>query len=206
MKKLVTRYYYGLTDFVHSQLFDYTAGIFSFVGWVLTESEISDKPLSTFTSMDGSHTKAGTMFRDYLIPEFMDSFIMYIDVESNPWEEPVEPTEEELYEAAGPLFAKIYRWALESCEKYELLISEYESAKTKLMDKLSSDSLTLFNDTPQAGGDFTTDNYVTNATKVTSSTEVATPIERLREIQQKIRNLYADWADEFSKYVIYSAE
>lgn len=33
-----------------------------------------------------------------------------------------------------------------------------------------------------------------------------TPIERLNEIENKLRNLYADWANEFSKFVLHSAE
>lgn len=118
--------------------------------------------------------------------------------------------------------------------------------------------LDLHNDTPQSGGDFTTDPYVTDARKTTdtfnetntqdtttttngsdsttnesettttvsgtnsstnsgtsnstsetsaSSTvgsDVTTPIERLNEVRQKLHNLYADWADEFSRFVIYA--
>lgn len=40
----------------------------------------------------------------------------------------------------------------------------------------------------------------------TVSNDVDTPIERFREIQEKLRNLYADWANEFSKFVLQSAE
>lgn len=36
--------------------------------------------------------------------------------------------------------------------------------------------------------------------------DVTTPIERFREVQEKLRNLYAEWADGFSRFVIYSAE
>lgn len=104
--------------------------------------------------------------------------------------------------------------------------------------------LTLRNDTPQTGGDFTTDPFVSEASKknisstneqldvesssnsssasdsslnsnsnssrATSSlestvaTDLNTPIERLNEVRQKLRNLYADWASEFSQFVIYA--
>lgn len=40
----------------------------------------------------------------------------------------------------------------------------------------------------------------------TVSNDFDTPIERFREIQEKLRNLYADWANEFSKFVLQSAE
>lgn len=104
--------------------------------------------------------------------------------------------------------------------------------------------LTLRNDTPQTGGDFTTDPYVTEASKKNTSstneqldvesssnensasdsssssnsnssratsssestvaTDLNTPIERLNEVRQKLHNLYADWANEFSQFVIYA--
>ena len=85
-------------------------------------------------------------------------------------------------------------------------------------------SLNLRNDTPQEGGDFTADPYVNEATKHSGSstntnainnsmsststvaTDLNTPIERLNEIREKLHNLYADWADEFARFVIYSAE
>ena len=116
----------------------------------------------------------------------------------------------------------------------------------------------LHNDTPQSGGDFLTDPYVSDARKTTdtfnetnadntttttngsdssttnskttttvsgtnsstnsgtsSSTsessalstvgsDVTTPIERLNEVRQKLRNLYADWAAEFAQFAIYA--
>ena len=116
----------------------------------------------------------------------------------------------------------------------------------------------LHNDTPQSGGDFLTDPYVSDARKTTdtfnetnadnsttttngsdsstnktettttvsgtnsstnsgtsSSTsqssasttvgsDVTTPIERLNEVREKLHNLYADWAEEFAKFVIYA--
>ena len=40
----------------------------------------------------------------------------------------------------------------------------------------------------------------------TVATDLNTPIERLNEIREKLHNLYADWADEFARFVIYSAE
>lgn len=36
--------------------------------------------------------------------------------------------------------------------------------------------------------------------------DVETPIERFNEVLQKLRNLYADWANEFARFVIQSAE
>lgn len=38
------------------------------------------------------------------------------------------------------------------------------------------------------------------------ASDVDTPIERFNEVRQKLRSLYADWADEFARFVIQSAE
>lgn len=194
MKTLVTRYYYKIGDLLgpNSKVFDYDKGPYEFVGSILRSASVTDKTLATFTALDTANPKAVTMFQKYLIPEFGDSFIFYIDVESGIWEQPQEPDSSDIIEKGSEVCVKIYRWLLESCERYNVLITEFEAVKSSLMNKLSSDSLTLFNDTPQAGGDYSTDPYVTNATKVTTNTEVATPIERLREIQSKISNLYAN--------------
>ena len=100
----------------------------------------------------------------------------------------------------------------------------------------SGESTKKTNDTPQEAGDFTGDAYVnmaehvesenllngsdsneqsssaeglaqaSNEQQTVSGTDVTTPIERLKEIQNKLDNLYADWADEFARFVIYSAE
>ena len=44
----------------------------------------------------------------------------------------------------------------------------------------------------------------TNSQSSVVGSDVTTPIERLNEIRQKLHNLYADWADEFSRFVIYA--
>lgn len=72
------------------------------------------------------------------------------------------------------------------------------------------------NDTPQNGGNYLDDPHVNNAShnegtsqlisNSVTATDLNTPIERLNEIRQKLHNLYADWADEFARFVIYSAE
>lgn len=90
--------------------------------------------------------------------------------------------------------------------------------------KTNDQSVELRNDTPQEGGSFLSDPYVNEASQRTSSgknssstegasttnsttaSDLTTPIERLEEIRQKLHNLYADWAEEFSRFVIYSVD
>ena len=89
----------------------------------------------------------------------------------------------------------------ETAPRYKTLLNLYDSQKTKLLDKLSStnNGLAKFNDTPQGTGDFSDDTHTTNITKTTSTTEteVKTPIERLKEIQDSYSDLIARWSAEF---------
>ena len=94
------------------------------------------------------------------------------------------------------------RWLDDSTERYTTLIANLTAIRADLLKQLGSENLVLFNDTPQNGGDFVTDNHVTNATKTTSKADVATPIARLKEVEEKLRNYYTDWADEFNRFVI----
>lgn len=64
-------------------------------------------------------------------------------------------------------------------------------------------------------GNTTTNNLTNTATSknegeaaesTTVNNDVETPIERFNEVQQKLRNLYADWANEFSYFVLQCAE
>ena len=62
----------------------------------------------------------------------------------------------------------------------------------------------------------TTNNNLANSTNSTDTGTTSnsdsvyddrdTPIERLNEIENKLRNFYADWANEFSKFILHSAE
>lgn len=238
--------------------------------------------LSSYHLLDDTESKK--MFTSYLWPEFCDSTVLYMDSVTSPWEEPEEPSYEEIYETLQKELTRWARWYKDSCERYSVLIDAYKSIEDKLLSRVATvtessginseisegentnsssssgsnnatsrksnnqtsgqNELTLRNDTPQTGGDFTTDPYVSEASKknisstneqldvesssnsnestdsssssnsnssrATSSlestvaTDLNTPIERLNEVRQKLRNLYADWASEFSQFVIYA--
>lgn len=83
--------------------------------------------------------------------------------------------------------------------KYTKLISLYDAEKDNLMNNISSTNVARFNDTPQNGGDYSSDTYTTNITKQEQSTEGATKITRLEEIRQGYDDLYVAWANEFNK-------
>lgn len=195
---------------------------------------------NSVSSLDDTESKK--MFTSYLWPEFRNSIVLYVDSVTPPWEEPAEPEYDEIYEALQEEITRWARWYKDSYERYSVLIGNYKNIENTLLSRVTTvtstegeseqgsvynaedSSLNLRNDTPQNGGDFTTDPYVSEANKhtgtnsntntinnsITSTSTVATdlntPIERLNEIREKLHNLYADWANEFARFVIYSAE
>lgn len=196
------------------------------------------------------------MWAEYLWPEFKEATILYVDQLVNPWElnDQVPPTRDEVWKVLKPLLPRYVRWLQDSSARYETLITAYQSIAANLLAKVETvstgsdngssygstqvsgsnthgsdtNSLELHNDTPQSGGDFTTDPYVSDATKrsgselttdnssnhtsssisnessssTTVSSDMETPIERLNELRKKLHNLWADWADEFERFVI----
>lgn len=143
-----------------------------------------------------------TLFRDYIWPRFYNEAFFYVDVQHGSWEQPEEPDSDQQAPEKYKKLGCIYSWLIESQERFNTLISCYENSKAKLMDQLSSKSTTLFNDTPQSGGDVTTSSYITNATTATTAADVGTPMARLKEIQDNLNNLYNSWANEFRKFII----
>lgn len=143
------------------------------------------------------------LLNEYIWPEFYEEVIEVETVKVPDWAnvEDIELSNETRLRTSG----KFYVWINQTYLKYSKLITLYESQEDDLLKQLESSSKTLFNDTPQAAGDFTTDPYITNATQVSTSTDTATPMARLKEIQDNIVNFYKKWADEFEKFIIYSA-
>lgn len=91
-------------------------------------------------------------------------------------------------------------------ERYVTILNEYASAKTHLMDNVTSNTLSKrkYNDTPQnsnASDPYEGDDYISNFTSfdTTNSTEFATKMARLREIQEGYDNIMAEWVEEFRR-------
>ena len=149
--------------------------------------------------------KVFRLLNEYIWPEFYEEVVEVETIEVPDWanveDQDIQLSDETRLRTGG----KFYVWLHQTYPKYKKLIDLYESQENDLLKQLESSSKTLFNDTPQAGGDFTTDPYVTNATQVNTSTDTATPMARLKEVQDNIVNFYKKWADEFEKFIIYSA-
>ena len=95
---------------------------------------------------------------------------------------------------------------------YFNLLNLYRENISKLMEdvKATSQTKSLFNDTPQLEGvqGFEGDDYATNLTlsKGESSTPLNTKIMRLKEIQDHYKNVLADWVSALERVVYIEIE
>ena len=91
---------------------------------------------------------------------------------------------------------------------YNTLLNSYDQMKTKLIDdiKTSTDTTIKYNDTPQndAVSGFDDDNHTTNITNThnESTTPFATPMEKLKSLQDNYQMIYNKWCKEFGKLFI----
>lgn len=148
---------------------------------------------------DTTYTK--TLFTDYIWPKFWQKALLYVDnaPEGDEW------TFDDIRDAWNKKAGLIFSWINESKEVYELLISQLEANKTKLLNQIKSTSSTKFNDTPQEPGVFTEDQYTSNITATETTTDANTMMARLKEIQNDLKSLYAKWSNEFGKFIFFSA-
>ena len=140
-------------------------------------------------------TEARTCFNDYIWPRFYQEAIIYVDSD-----ESENFLEKFCYTKAG----QIISWWTSSTEKYSMLIQNLNNNKAKLLDDVKSSSVARFNDTPQNSGDFSDDQHTSNITTTENSSNVGTMMQRLKEIEDNIKQLYIDWSNEFRKFIIWS--
>ena len=88
-------------------------------------------------------------------------------------------------------------------DKYATRIGIFAAAKSNLMGQVKAGTIakTSYNDTPQeeSSGGFEDATHRTTFTKVDSQslTDGATPIERIDEIDRKIKNIMLEWCEEY---------
>ena len=121
------------------------------------------------------------------------------------WCDHEELTEDDAYEIA----LKLANIIMNSYDRYAPLYKYYKDKEDNLMDMIKSetDSGIGYNDTPQNGGAFEDENHRTNYTESKSTVKIdgATPIERLKEIKDKLTSILFDWSEEFDKIFIEEA-
>ena len=87
---------------------------------------------------------------------------------------------------------------MDTKDYYETIIGIYNTHLANLMKSIEAETTNevTFNDTPEAvGGVLTEDQYATTYTKTksTSKSDMKTPIERLKDIQDSLRNVWKEW-------------
>ena len=91
-------------------------------------------------------------------------------------------------------------------ERYTTILNEYASAKAHLMDKVKSETASSrkHNDTPQNSNalePYQGDDYISDFTKfeTENSTDMATKMARLKEVEDGYNNVMAEWVEEFER-------
>lgn len=91
---------------------------------------------------------------------------------------------------------------IDTKDYYETLVNIYDDKLSHLMAQVEADTTNevIFNDTPQTtSGVLSGDTYATTYTKTksVSNSDMKSPIERIKDIQDSLRNIWADWVQEF---------
>ena len=162
----------------------------TFMNKCLEEAGFDAIPVTTET------TESENCFRQYIWPRFYQEAIIYADLDKN---------EDFVEKFCRTKVGQIMSWWTSSSEKYNLLIQNLSNNKQKLLDDVKSSSVARFNDTPQNSGDFSDDNHTSTVTKTENSSNAGTMMQRLNEIEDRIKQLYLDWSHEFRKFIIWSA-
>ena len=94
---------------------------------------------------------------------------------------------------------------------YETLLNAYDSKLATLMADIeaTTENEVIFNDTPQVeSGVLKGDTYATNYTKTASKSKspMKTPIERLKDLQEMLRNIWFEWTTKANELFIEKQE
>lgn len=143
-------------------------------------------------SSSGEDSYSKELWDKYIVPYYMDECITY-HYNNTPdyidW------------------LSKFVSILIRTHSKYATVISNYESNKAKLLDKVKSITTSNFNDTPQTSSPWTSGSvYISTTRQDTVESDVQTLMQRLDEINIKLKNYYTEWAKQFSSLFIDSAE
>lgn len=112
-------------------------------------------------------------------------------------------TSQETHKAYQKLLLKLNNITAMTYDKYATRLDIFAAKKASLMGQVQAGTIakTSYNDTPQneSSGGFEDATHRTTFTKVDSQslTDGATPIERIDEIDRKIKNIMLEWCEEF---------
>ena len=151
---------------------------------------------------DGFVFKSEEALKDYLedlynllYKRYNDWYCVYLDGEN------ITPEEETA--AYNKFMLKVMNITEMTYDKYATRLKIFADTKASLMGQVKAGTIakTSYNDTPQeeSSGGFEDATHRTTYTKVDSQslTDGATPIERIDEIDRKIKNIMLEWCQEF---------
>ena len=182
--KQTTKYYFNLADTMYdSHPWTALQEQMGFYDWM--RQIVGYIPVT-----DDEYTR--TLFQTYIWPKYYKEFIFVGDKEE------FEPA------FASDVCGAIFTWLEATKENYGFLIKTYNEQRNNLLKGIKSTTRSKVNDTPQAiDGDVWDDEYVSSTSGVETETDANTLINRIDEINRKIRNVYFDWAEEFREFVIW---
>lgn len=200
---MIRRYYYTLADFDGQVLLPDPGNKDS--GYAKRNNRKFSDVLNyrvNATITGDTDSEAIKVYQEYIWPRHYNESLYFIDKYYERWQEPEVPTITEQNTAAESISGAVWAWWTDSKAKYIPIIKMYAAQANNLLNKIETTSTTKFNDTPQDGGNFSTDEHTTNSTRVVSGTDATTLINRLDEIRRKLTTVYEEWAQEFERFLI----
>lgn len=184
MKRITNRNYVTMKDIL---------GIDS---WYTTTQGFSDLFSGySITFTDTAYTKE--LFQKYVLPKCWKMPVTYVDTYNDDLED------QDYLPAIYDWLGELYSWLNETQIRYEYLIKTQTDELEHLMDDVSSEQKTKFNDTPQTTtSDLDSDDYLTNITTSTSTNQVATKISRIEEIKRYLKSIYREWLQDFMESMV----
>lgn len=147
-----------------------------------------------------SYTQIFQNFVNYLFKEYGHSYCVVAK----------DDTAENLVKASITFLDDLMNKFFETYDKYAQMFEYYETLKGNLLKGVKSttsgQNVSKFKDTPQGAvtletlGDDYNSNVNTYDSKSTFEDDRETPVERLQEIENKLSNLYGEWAYNFKMF------
>lgn len=189
--------YYGLKDLW--KYFELTKN-YQYTG-IVEEHAIKNIVQAIFPTLTGSlldTAESDEIWCKYIVPRYFDVYTFGI-----------ANGEDRFYEEEWAEWFRLYASILyRTYDKYKALIDIYDDELSNLMNDVKTTSEIKFNDTPQnqfnsLNYNWADDAHLTNISRSSTTNELGTKMARITEIQNNLRNIYADWADEFRGLFIY---
>ena len=130
--------------------------------------------------------------RELLFRRYNNNWIFFID-DLEGEEEAAEITKRK----ALWLNKLVTTWMLTK-DRYTKLVSLYKRTENQLLADLGTETEVTFNDTPQDAYAFREEVHATNYTHTKTTANTEDLILRINKIHELLRDIYAEWLDEFA--------